>query len=206
VVLFTGHMIDLPGRPTARFPSVCERAAHDAIHAALKEEVDRTSGSVVGIASGANGGDILFHEVCAELGIASRLLLPLPPDLFRNESVLPAGVAWTRRFDSLMQRFPSPPCLAKADELPVWLWTRAHYDTWERANLWLINEALAVGAPQFTLLALWDGTPGDGPGGTEHMIRIAKDNGATTIVLSTHAVFASCLRAGIQAPSEIARS
>ena len=193
VVLFTGHMIDVPDRPVPRFPARCEQAAHDAIRAALEEEIRRTDGGIVGLAGGASGGDILFHEVCAELNVSSKLLLPLPPDLFRNESVSPAGSDWERRFDQLVRRFSSVPCLAKSDELPSWLLTRAGYNSWERANLWLINEAIALGTSRFTLLALWDGMPGDGPGGTEHLIRIAKESGASVIVLPTQTVFHGCL-------------
>ena len=52
---------------------------------------------------------------------------------------------------------------------------------------------MAVGASHLTLLALWDGTMGDGPGGTEHMIRLAKANGAATTILSTIELFAGSL-------------
>jgi hypothetical protein len=54
-----------------------------------------------GIAGGASGGDILFHEICAELGIPTRLLLALPRDPFIEESVAPAKGDWTKRFDRL---------------------------------------------------------------------------------------------------------
>jgi len=43
-----------------------------------------------GIAGGASGGDILFHEISAELAIPTRLLLALPKEDFLAE-VLDAG-------------------------------------------------------------------------------------------------------------------
>jgi hypothetical protein len=43
---------------------------------------------------------------------------------------------------------------------------------WQRANLWMIEEALEL-APERSLLALWDGKAGDGPGGTEHLVEVA---------------------------------
>ena len=49
----------------------------------------------------------------------------------------------------------------------------------------MIYEALAVNAQHLTLLALWDGTTGDGPGGTEHMIRLAKQQGASAVIIRT---------------------
>ncbi len=49
-------------------------------------------------------------------------------------------------------------------------------DVWSRANLWMVEDAVAL-APQRTLLALWDGKGGDGPGGTEHLVSVAPNYG-----------------------------
>jgi hypothetical protein len=46
-------------------------------------------------------------------------------------------------------------------------------DVWQRTNLWILERAVAL-APERTLLALWDGKAGDGPGGTEHFVEVAK--------------------------------
>jgi hypothetical protein len=178
-------MIDLPGRTPERFPSRAEESARRIIRDRLQQEISRTEGLVVGVASAASGGDILFHEIARELGVERRLLLPLPPDLFRNESVSPAGPEWEKRFDALMRELPSPASLARSDALPDWLGARADYNPWQRANLWMIYEAAALNAQHLTLLALWDGTTGDGPGGTEHMIRLAKQQGASTVIIRT---------------------
>jgi hypothetical protein len=40
----------------------------------------------------------------------------------------------------------------------------------------MVEEAVAL-APQRTLLALWDGKGGDGPGGTEHLVSVAPSYG-----------------------------
>jgi len=193
VVLFTGHMIDQPGRTPPRFPSSCEERARAAVRDALRQEVQRTQGTIQTIASAANGGDILFHEVCDELGVPHRVLLPIPVDLFRNESVAPAGPGWEARFDRLMKQFPSPAFLSNFEDLPSWLAVKPKYNAWQRANLWMIQEALATGAAYFTLIALWDGTLGDGAGGTEHMIRVSKQNGAAVIILRTDQLFAGTI-------------
>ncbi len=193
VVLFTGHMIDQPGRTPPRFPSSCEERARVAIRDAIRQELQRTQGTLLTIASAANGGDILFHEVCNELDLPHRVLLPIPVDLFRNESVTPAGPGWEARFDRLMKQCPSPAFLSNLEELPSWLAIKPNYNAWQRANLWMIQEALATDAAYFTLIALWDGTPGDGPGGTEHMIRVSKQNGAAVIILRTDQLFAGTI-------------
>jgi len=195
VVLFTGHMIDQPGRVPPRFPATCEGIARAAIRDAYRQESQRTPGSILAMASAANGGDILFHEVCEELRVPHRVLLPIPVDLFRNESVSPAGAGWEERFDTIMRRFPSPPFLANSEALPSWLGLNPKYNAWQRSNLWMIQEALATGTHHLTLIALWDGTRGDGPGGTEHMIRVAKENGAAVIILRTDQLFNTQLAA-----------
>jgi hypothetical protein len=189
VILFTGHMIDPPGRTPPRFPGTCEEIARRAVSDRLQQEIERTKGKSVGIASAACGGDILFHEICAKMGIPHDVYLPLPLDRFRTESVSPAGKNWEERFDQLMRQFPSPHILSKTEDLPSWFSLRPNYNAWQRANLWLIQEALAVGGTNITLLALWDGKAGDGPGGTDHMIRVAANHGAATVILDTSKLF-----------------
>jgi hypothetical protein len=108
---------------------------------------------------------------------------------FRTESVSQAGKNWEERFDHLIRQFPSPHVLSNKEEVPSWLSLRPNYNSWERANLWLIQEALAVGSKNITLLALWDGKAGDGPGGTDHMIRVAAHHGAATVILDTNKLF-----------------
>jgi hypothetical protein len=71
-MLFAG-MIDAPDRPHKRFPAACERNGYKGIRRALQQEIERTAGATIGVASAASGGDILFHEVCAELRIQVRL-------------------------------------------------------------------------------------------------------------------------------------
>ena len=63
VLLFAGHMIDKPSRAQPRFPAVQEATARRAIRAAIAQaQACWPAGtSALGIAGGANGGDILFH-------------------------------------------------------------------------------------------------------------------------------------------------
>jgi tetratricopeptide (TPR) repeat protein len=87
VLLFTGHRIDSANRAKPRFPAGKESIAREAIRSAVAQEKDLTSGSIVGIAGGANGGDILFLEVCEDLGIKTEMLLALPENQFIEASV-----------------------------------------------------------------------------------------------------------------------
>jgi hypothetical protein len=170
-LLFTGHMIDVPGRKVERFPARAEVRARAAIYAVvlgLRRE------GTVGVAAGASGGDLLFHEVCAALGIPTRLYLALPVGEFIAKSVAPAGADWVRRFRELVERLGPGNVRVMGDgdgliEGPT-------ENVWQRVNFWVVEEAVAL-APERTLIALWDGKGGDGPGGTEHFVKAAPGYG-----------------------------
>jgi hypothetical protein len=186
VVLFTGHRVDSPNRKKPRFPSQAEPRAKDAILTLLKDQ--QALGVVTGVAGGANGGDILFLESCHELGIPFHMQLALPEDQFIEASVdAPAG-KWVERFRVLAQA-STPRVLAQNQDLPAWLADKPDYNFWERNNLWLISTALALAPKKFILVALWDGERGDGAGGTEHMVRVAQQQGAEFIHLDTRKLF-----------------
>ena len=178
-------MIDLPSTVPPRFPDSIRDRARQAILDKVQQEITRTEGKVVAIASAACGGDLLFHDVCEQLGIQHRLLLPLPPDRFRNESVSPAGRFWEDRFDNLLKKDPAPPYLTNSADLPIWLCATTDYSTSQRANLWLLEEALAIGSKNLTLIALWDGVKTQGGGGTYHMREVAQDCGASLVTIYT---------------------
>ncbi len=94
-LLFTGHVIDLPDRAEPRFPASLENAARMRIAKAIEpyaigaggqSEWSETS-AVLGFASGARGGDILFHEECCRRQVDTVIALPFEPDVFVETSV-----------------------------------------------------------------------------------------------------------------------
>ena len=173
VIVFAGHRIDAPGRERPRFPARLAEAAGAAIRAQVVEEKRLARGPMLGIAGGASGGDILFHEACAAEDVATRLLLALPADAFAVRSVQGAGPEWIERYRALCRRL-TPTVLADSEELPRWLADKRDYTIWNRNNLWLLHAALAVDDAEITLIVLWDGRGGDGPGGTADMVQRAK--------------------------------
>jgi len=189
VILFTGHRVDSAKRKTPRFPQSKEPQAKEAIRQALLEQKAITPGSVFGVAGGANGGDILFLELCEELAIPTDMLLTLPDDQFVDASVVSDDPGWERRFYSQLQKHPNAPILAQSPDLPKWLQFKNKYDIWQRNNLWLLSQALSKNANHMTLIALWDGEAGDGPGGTEDMVNLAKERGARVVQLNTKEIF-----------------
>jgi hypothetical protein len=176
-VLFTGHMVDAPDRPAnkARFPRTpeAEATARRMIEAALRDEMNEEGGVSLGIAGGACGSDILFHEICESFAIPTQLFLALPEAKFQVESVNRGGPSWVERYLKLCQRVP-PRVLAESKELPRWLVDKEDYDIWQRNNFWMMFNALASDARRLTLIALYnrDCDP-DGPGGTAHLVHEA---------------------------------
>jgi hypothetical protein len=189
VLLFTGHRIDSTTRETPRFPADKEEVARLAIKDAVSKEQERVDGQMIGIAGGASGGDILFHEVCTELQIPTNLYLAIPRDEYVKESVRDGGTQWVDRFNELYQRLPLRE-LGKSKELPRWLQSKPDYTVWQRNNLWMLYNAMALGSRYVTLIALWDGEAGDGPGGTKDMVNKAEESAAKTIILPTRDIFA----------------
>ncbi len=189
-LLFTGHMIDAAERTTPRFPAGKEIAIKTKIKEAIQQEIITAGSPVTGIAGGACGGDILFHEVCAELGIPSKLFLAIPREQFIKNSVAFAGPGWVSRLDSLIRKLPVF-VLADSEILPGWLRKKPGYDIWKRNNLWQLHAALSNGGLHITLLALWDGKSGDGPGGTEHLVSEARQKGARTVKLDINQITVS---------------
>ena len=61
-------------------------------------------------------------------------------------------------------------------------------DLWEHNNECLLHEALCDGAANLTVLVLWDGKAGDGPGGTGHLVRMARDAGAAVTIIDPGAL------------------
>jgi hypothetical protein len=190
VLLFTGHMIDAPGRAEPRFPADKVEVAKQKIAEAVAAEQQLAGGIAYGIAGGANGGDILFHQVCESMNIPTHIYLAVPRELYVRSSVASAGPQWIEEFNRLVRSRPVR-VLCDTKDLPRWLQDKPDYNIWQRNNLWnLYNAYAAVGGEKVTLIALWNGARGDGAGGTADMVEKAQERGAKTIILDTKKIFA----------------
>ena len=188
VLLFTGHRVDDPGRPTPRFPQDKVDTARQEIRAAIDAAIQHYGQPIIGIAGAASGGDILFHEECHAKGIATTVYLALPQDDYAAASVSSAGVEWTRKYRDLLGKTPFR-ILQSDKEMPKWLAHRADYNVWQRSNLWMLHNALANGSNRVTLIALWNGKAGDGPGGTEHMVKEIAGRGGEVVRVGLGTIF-----------------
>ncbi len=166
VILFTGHMVDAPGRTPPRFPAELVPAATRRIAAAL-DAID-AGPSDLAFTQGAAGGDVLFAEACLARAVPLRLLLPIAEPEFMAQSLLPVqdGAAWQARYRSVVARLDMAP-----REAPQVLRALDQGDDpFVRGNRWLLESALVFGAERLCCICLWDGGGGDGPGGTRHLV------------------------------------
>jgi hypothetical protein len=115
-----------------------------------------------------------------------RLLLPLVEAEFVMASLLPVvdGPAWHARFRAVVARLDEPPREAPRLLGPL----REGEDPYVRANLWLLESALAFGADRLCCICLWDGGGGDGPGGTRHMVEAVRAMGGRVLRIDATAL------------------
>jgi len=177
VVLFSGHMIDAPGREQPRFPPDKEPVAAKAIAGAL---TDLDIGPLdLCICGGACGGDLLFAEAALRRGARLELYLPFEEPAFLEKSVDFADKDWRARFLAAKAR-------AELHVAPRELGPpREGEDPYEHNNRRMLDAAMRFGAERLNFVALWNGEGGDGPGGTKHMMEEARDRGGRTLWLDT---------------------
>lgn len=191
VVVFSGHMIDAPGRTPPRFPA--EREA--AIRAEIRQKLEQVRAGF-GYSSAACGGDILFCECLLEMGAKVNLVLPCPVDAFKRQSVSFAGPEWERRFHNVLGNattvlIANASAYATSDADPASSMALTYSNRIVTGLAVLQAQALDV---ELQAIALWDGKPGDGSGGTSsvvaewerrkitpHLIRFNAD-GSTAVV------------------------
>jgi tetratricopeptide (TPR) repeat protein len=176
VVVFSGHMIDDPKvrgegkEKPPRFPETKIEAAAARIRAAL-DEVEAGAGDL-GVCGGASGGDLLFAEACLERKMCVELRLARPENEFLAESVTFADKdhRWERSFSRVKEN-PATTVLIMPQELGP---TPKGVSVHDRCNRWILYTALSQGLMKTSFITLWNGEPGDGPGGTQNMVELVR--------------------------------
>jgi hypothetical protein len=123
------------------------------IHDYLSECKSATPGTVYGVSSVAAGGDVLFAESCIELGIPLRVLLPLPQEQFRDDF---DAATWER-----VQQI-----LGKAVSVEITGANESREERYYECGIETVHQSRL-------LIALWDGKPSNGLGGTESIVAFA---------------------------------
>lgn len=162
-------MIDRPDRKTPRFPPSKELPVQITIAEAIQKIKSRFP-EIEGIAGGACGGDILFHEACLHHQLVTEMVIPLAPEELLTQSVAFAGPAWTQRFNKLLTAIPYRVLNSEAP---------SNSNIWDYTNREMMKPAASPGNDNCLLLALWDMREENIPGGTYSMIQLAQANGIT---------------------------
>ena len=176
VVVFTGHMVDQPGRDRPRFPARIEKKVAERI----EKEVSKLNAGF-GFSSAACGSDILFLEAMLKRGHI-HIVLPFAVDEFVKTSVAVSDDdRWTSRFERVMQR---------AEDVHVSSGAPSEWGgiVFEYASLLLLGMAqLRSRALDTDLvgLAVWDHNPGDGPGGTGETVKLWRRRGIKVVEIDT---------------------
>ncbi|MCK5115698.1 MAG: hypothetical protein KAR44_03800 [Candidatus Aegiribacteria sp.] len=99
IAIFAGHRIDRLGRTNPRFPEHIT----DRVKTRLKKKLIEMKLDI-GIASAADGADILFHECLQEMGKRTHVILPSPIEHFRTKILKSNNENWIERFDIVIQQ------------------------------------------------------------------------------------------------------
>jgi class 3 adenylate cyclase/tetratricopeptide (TPR) repeat protein len=178
VVVFSGHMIDRPGRANPRFPAALEPV----VAGEMRKRVAALDVRF-GYASAACGGDILFLEAVAERGGEVNVVLPYDLDRFMRDSVcLEPGSRWESRLRALLARDRTRLIVASQGDV---------HDAGvsnEYANQFTFGLAGIRAFQMRTELAalcVWDGRTGDGAGGTQSAVARWRTAGVEPVVIDT---------------------
>lgn len=163
VFLFSGHMIDAPGRVPPRFPPEKEEVAAKEIANELYE-LDAGPKDLA-LCGGACGGDLLFAEACLNRKVHLQIRIPFDEPTFLKNSVTFAEGNWEERYDAVKNNKLTTLFVMSQELGP----TPENVNPYERNNLWQLYTALSMGPEKIRFICLWDGKGGDGPGGTKHM-------------------------------------
>ena len=140
-----------------------EARCRKAIFDFLEEQKKSASGLVYGISSVAAGGDLLFAESCIQLALPLRVLLPLPADEFRKDF---DADTWSR----------AERVLARAASVEVIGRSPSREECYYECGIETVHQSRL-------LLALWNGLPAEGLGGTEDVVSFAKGVGRPVVWL-----------------------
>jgi class 3 adenylate cyclase len=169
VSVFAGHMIDQPGRVSPRFPPPLEGVVREA----LREKLNRFDVGF-GFSSAACGADLIFLEALMERGGEAHVVLPCDRQQFLRDSVqIVPSASWEDRFLDV---------LARAREVVVVSGQKLSEGSvsYDYANEIMVGLAIIRAEQLGTELkpiAAWDGTPGDGGGGTASNVELWKKLG-----------------------------
>lgn len=194
----------LPHFAESRARQEISKHVNELLAKARKDPHVPLSSVFLGMASGSNGADLLFHQVSQELGIETRMFLALPKDQYVGQYVSEAGPKWIDSFNEAHAAITGRKngaaadgsaeydgecinVLVDCDELPRWLQSRPNYTIARRNELWMLQHALVeryLNGPdtEVTLIVLWSPSRSV-EGGLASLIEHAERSGVRVLTI-----------------------
>jgi len=184
VFLFTGYMIDFPAKEKKTFPA--DKESDIRLEIIKKLEKFNAGPNDLAFTGGLSAGsEIIFAEICAEMGIHVEVHLPLPEAAYIREFVSPGGDAWVERF----YKIRSHPLVDEMYQLENVGKPREGDDPYERNNRWALYSSLIRGIEKVRLIAIWNGLnsrPKDRDARLiRHMIELMRETGGVIEQINT---------------------
>ena len=131
------------------------------IYGFLKDKKETIPGMVYGVSSAAAGGDLIFAESCIQLEIPLRILLPMPQGQFRADF---DAATWMQVQE----------VVKKAVSVEVTGGDQSRDERYYECGIETVHQSRL-------LLALWNGEPARGLGGTENILEFARQLGRPVV-------------------------
>jgi class 3 adenylate cyclase/tetratricopeptide (TPR) repeat protein len=180
VLVFTGHMIDQPGRAKPRFPKELEPAVTNAIRSHLE-----TADAGLGYSSAACGSDILFLEAMLDRGGEICIVLPYEREEFIRDSVnVISDAKWQVRFGEALKH-ATRVVIASTQRLEI---DGVSHDYANQLLLGLARIRAGQLETELSTLAVWDGLHGDGQGGTASVVERWRNCGLPVEIIDLNAL------------------
>jgi tetratricopeptide (TPR) repeat protein len=182
--LFSGYMVDHPGKEKKNLPADNENEIRNDIRKTLTK-YKPTPNDRAFLAGLSAGSEIIFAEVCVELGLNVKAYLPVSDSAYIREFVSPAGEAWVDRFYKLRNN-PLVDGIHQIEHLGA---PQSDDNLHERNNRWALYSALGRGGIRnVRLIAVWNETGGitkdQDSHITRHMIDLMREMGGVVEMIS----------------------
>ncbi len=182
--LFTGYMVDYAGKDKKTFPADKEKEIRQDIREKL-ESFNLGSEDRAFVAGLSAGSEIIFAELCVEMGIKVKAFLPLPEAAYIREFVSPGGDQWVDRFYKIRNHHLVEEQYQVENVGPP----KNGDDLYERNNRWALYSSLGKGIDKVRLISLCN-IHGDVPKDRDaqlvkHMMDLMREIGGSIEQIST---------------------
>ena len=175
-LLFSGYMVDYPRKDKKVFPADKESEIRQEIRKKIDKFKPGPSDRAF-LAGLSAGSEIIFAELCVEMGLKVKAYLPMSESAYVREFISPAGGGWVDRFYKIRNH----PLVSEINQIEALGQPKDGDDLHERNNRWALYSAIGrCGIGKVRLIAVANETILGGDRDialTRHMIELMRDIG-----------------------------